>query len=79
LGGERDKWRQREAELRDEIQRSLHDKNANEKQKEDADRQVSELRLLIGQKEEDIKRSKERSDKAIEALESQLASESKTR
>lgn len=79
LEEEQKEWRHREAILRDEIQSARREQEATEKNKEEVNRHVAELELLISQKENDLKRTKERSEKAISALENKLDLEVKGR
>lgn len=79
LEADQKQWKLREAELQDEIQQLISNSDATEKHKEELDRQSAELRLLIAQKEEDLRRLKERSDKNVADLEIKLSSESSHR
>jgi myosin protein heavy chain len=79
LEAEQQQWRQREGELRDDVQKAMREQEVSEKQKEETNRHAAELKLLVSQKDQDLRRLKERSDKTIESLDAKLATESRLR
>jgi myosin protein heavy chain len=72
-------WKTKEEELLDDVRKAMESNDVVGKRKEELDKEMSEMKFLVQQREEDLVRAKERHEKAVTDLEGKLSNELKAR